>query len=144
MNESIGLVETIGLAISIYIADAMLKASNVHLVNQTTVDVALVTVVVRGDVSSVQAAVEIGEEIAKRANSFVSSKVIANPDTSTAKLASEITKSNTVGTHILSQNIKQTSSSKEKNTQTPLANPKLVESIDEKLDSPPIHINKSE
>jgi len=89
MSEALGMIETRGLAISIEIADRMLKSSDVSIVNQETVDLALVTIVVKGDVSSVQAAIEIGEELARRANSFVSSKVIPHPDAGTSSLVKE-------------------------------------------------------
>ncbi|KMY53785.1 hypothetical protein AC623_07200 [Bacillus sp. FJAT-27231] len=89
MSEALGMIETRGLAISIEVADRMLKTSNVSIVNQETVDLALVTIIVKGDVSSVQSAVELGESLARSANAFVSSKVIPHPDTGTSLLIKE-------------------------------------------------------
>ena len=60
MKEALGMVETRGLIGSIEAADAMVKAANVHLIGKTQIGSGLVTVMVRGDVGAVKAAVEIG------------------------------------------------------------------------------------
>ena len=58
--QALGMVETKGLVGSIEAADAMVKAANVHLVGKEHVGGGLVTVMVRGDVGAVKAAVEAG------------------------------------------------------------------------------------
>ncbi|UXH43308.1 BMC domain-containing protein [Rossellomorea vietnamensis] len=80
MSRSLGLIETRGLIGSIEAADAMLKSADVTLVKQEKVDAALVTVLVQGDVSAVQAAVDAGKEAAKRVGELVSALVIPHPD----------------------------------------------------------------
>ena len=55
---AIGLVETKGLVGLVAATDAMLKAANVHLVKRMDIGGGLVTVLVRGDVGSVRAAIE--------------------------------------------------------------------------------------
>ena len=81
MQEALGLIETRGLVASIEAADAMVKAANVHLAGKVYVDVGggLVTVMVRGDVGAVKAAVEAGAAAAKRVGELVSMHVIPRP-----------------------------------------------------------------
>ena len=79
MSESIGLVETKGLTGSIEASDAMAKAANVSLVKQISIGGGFLTVLVKGDVGSVKAAVEAGAEAANRAGELVASHVIARP-----------------------------------------------------------------
>ena len=57
-KQALGMVETKGLVGSIEAADAMVKAANVHLIGKVHVGGGLVTVMVRGDVGAVKAAVE--------------------------------------------------------------------------------------
>lgn len=80
MARALGMIETRGLIGSIEAADAMLKAADVKLVKQEKVDAALVTVLVQGDVSAVQAAVDAGKEAAARVGELVSAHVIPHPD----------------------------------------------------------------
>jgi ethanolamine utilization protein EutM len=79
MSDSIGMVETKGYVGSVEASDAMVKAANVSLVRQIQIGGGFVTVVVKGDVGSVKAAVEAGSEAAKRVGELVCSHVIARP-----------------------------------------------------------------
>ena len=79
MSDSIGMVETKGYEGSVEASDAMVKAANVTLVRQVQIGGGLVTVVCKGDVGSVKAAVEAGSEAAKRVGELVCSHVIARP-----------------------------------------------------------------
>ena len=65
MSQALGLVETKGLIGSIEAADAMVKAANVTLVAYEKIGFGLVTVMVRGDVGAVKAAVDAGAEAAR-------------------------------------------------------------------------------
>ncbi|MFW8079574.1 propanediol utilization microcompartment protein PduJ, partial [Klebsiella pneumoniae] len=58
MNNALGLVETKGLVGAIEAADAMVKSANVQLVGYEKIGSGLVTVMVRGDVGAVKAAVD--------------------------------------------------------------------------------------
>ena len=55
--QALGMIETKGLVSSIEAADAMVKAANVALIGKVHVGGGLVTVMVRGDVRAVKAAV---------------------------------------------------------------------------------------
>jgi len=79
MNQSLGMVETKGYAGSIEASDAMVKAAGVTLSRQIQIGGGLVTVIVRGDVGSVKAAVEAGAEAAKRVGELTCAHVIARP-----------------------------------------------------------------
>ena len=79
MNESIGMVETKGYVGSVEASDAMVKAANVSLVKQVQIGGGFVTVIVKGDVGSVRAAVDAGAEAAKRVGELVCSHIIARP-----------------------------------------------------------------
>ena len=78
-KQALGMVETKGLVGSIEAADAMVKAANVHLIGTVHVGGGLVTVMVRGDVGAVKAAVEAGGAAAKRVGELVSVHVIPRP-----------------------------------------------------------------
>ena len=79
MSESIGMVETKGYVGSVEASDAMVKAANVTLVRQVQIGGGFVTVIVKGDVGSVKAAVDAGSEAAKRVGELVCSHLIARP-----------------------------------------------------------------
>ena len=79
MSDSIGMVETRGYVGSVEASDAMVKAASVTLIRQIQIGGGYVTVVVKGDVGSVKAAVEAGSEAAKRVGELVCSHVIARP-----------------------------------------------------------------
>ena len=77
--QALGLVETRGLVAAIEAADAMLKAANVSLVGTEKIGSGLVSVMVRGDVGAVKAAVEAGEAAASRLGEIVAVHVIPRP-----------------------------------------------------------------
>ena len=79
MKEALGLIETRGLVGAIEAADAMVKAANVKLVGKEKTGSGLVTVMVRGDVGAVKAAIEAGGEAARRVGEFVSVHIIPRP-----------------------------------------------------------------
>jgi ethanolamine utilization protein EutM len=86
MAKALGMIETRGLVGSIEAADAMVKAANVTLVKQEKIDAALVTVLVEGDVSAVQAAVDAGKEAVNRVGELVGYHVIPHPDEGTGSI----------------------------------------------------------
>lgn len=77
--EALGMIETRGLTASIEAADAMTKAANVTLVGTEKIGSGLVSVIVRGDVGAVKAAVEAGAEAASRLGELVAQHVIPRP-----------------------------------------------------------------
>lgn len=80
-GNALGLIETLGLVALISAIDAMLKAASVEIASPIIqLDGGLVSVMVRGDVSSVRAAVEAGAEAAGRVGELKGAHVIPRPD----------------------------------------------------------------
>ena len=77
--EALGMVETKGLIGSIEAADAMVKAANVQLEGYRTLRNGQVSVLVRGDVGAVKAAVDAGCAAALRVGELYASHVIPRP-----------------------------------------------------------------
>lgn len=79
-GEALGLIETKGLVSAIEATDSMLKVANITLAGRVQVDGGFITILVRGDIGSVRAAIEAGAEAASRADELVSIHVIPRPD----------------------------------------------------------------
>ena len=82
MNQeriALGMIETRGLIGSIEAADAMVKAADVTLIGKVHVGGGLVTVMVRGEVGAVKAAVDAGAAAAQRVGNLLSQHVIPRP-----------------------------------------------------------------
>lgn len=78
-QEALGMIETRGLIGAIEAADAMVKAANVVLIGTEKIGSGLVTVMVRGDVGAVKAAVDAGVSAANNVGEVVSNYVIPRP-----------------------------------------------------------------
>ena len=78
-REALGMVETRGFVGAVEAADAMVKAADVKLMSKQTVGGGLVTVMVRGDVGAVKAAIDSGAAAAKRVGELISVHVIPSP-----------------------------------------------------------------
>lgn len=77
--KALGMIETRGLVAAIEAADAMVKAANVSMQCKEHVGGGLVTVMVRGDVGAVKAAVDAGACAAERVGELISAHVIPRP-----------------------------------------------------------------
>jgi len=84
--EALGMVETRGLVAAIEAADAMVKAANVVLIGSEKIGSGLVSIMVRGDVGAVKAAVEAGGAAASRLGEVVATHVIPRPHNDVEKL----------------------------------------------------------
>ncbi len=84
--EALGMVETRGLVANIEAADAMVKAANVVLIGTEKIGSGLVSVMVRGDVGAVKAAVEAGGAAAARLGEVVATHVIPRPHADVEKI----------------------------------------------------------
>ena len=85
-QQALGMVETRGLVASIEAADAMCKAANVTLIGTEKIGSGLVTVMVRGDVGAVKAAVESGTAAASKLGELIASHVIPRPHNDVEKI----------------------------------------------------------
>jgi ethanolamine utilization protein EutM len=79
MSEAIGMIETRGFTGSVEATDAMAKAANVTIARTIPIGGGLITVICRGDVASVKAAVDAGSKAASKVGELVASHVIARP-----------------------------------------------------------------
>lgn len=84
MDNALGTLETRGLTAAIAGMDAMVKAANVDIVRLEQIGSAYITVLLRGDVASVKAAIDAGAEAAARHGEVISVNVIASPHRITA------------------------------------------------------------
>jgi len=79
MADALGMIETKGFVGMVEAADAAVKAAKVELVGYEKIGGGYVTMVVRGDVAAVKAAIEAGARGAERVGELVSTHVIPRP-----------------------------------------------------------------
>ena len=77
--SAIGIIETRGLSASIEALDTLLKAADVRFVKSERIGSGLITVIVRGEVGAVKAAVEAGAQKAGSIGEVIAAHVIARP-----------------------------------------------------------------
>lgn len=85
-SEALGMIETRGLIAAIEAADAMVKAASVKLESMEKIGSGLVTIMVRGDVGAVKAAVEAGNVAADNVGEVLSCHVIPRPHAGVDKM----------------------------------------------------------
>ena len=86
VKEALGMIETRGFVGAVEAADAMVKAADVTLTGKQISGAGLVTVLVRGDVGAVKAAVDAGACAAEKVGEIVSQHVIPRPHTDVEKI----------------------------------------------------------
>ena len=86
MSQALGLVETKGFVGAVEAADAMVKSANVSLIGSEKIGAGFVTVMVRGDVGAVKAAVDAGSAAAAKVGELVAKHVIPRPHADVEKL----------------------------------------------------------
>ncbi len=85
-HEALGIIETQGLTAALEATDTMLKAANVTLVGKEKIGAAYVTIIVKGDVASVTAAVDAGKKAVGNLGKLIAAHVIARPHNDLAAL----------------------------------------------------------
>ncbi len=85
-QEALGMIETRGLTAAIEAADAMVKSAEVTLIGTEKIGSGLVSVMVRGDVGAVKAAVEAGSQAASLLGELVATNVIPRPHADVEKI----------------------------------------------------------
>ncbi|WP_206811905.1 BMC domain-containing protein [Paradesulfitobacterium ferrireducens] len=85
-GEALGMIETKGLVAAVEAADVALKAADVSLVGTEKIGSGLITVMLRGDVAAIKAAVEAGAQAAGRLGELISAHVIPRPHVDVEKL----------------------------------------------------------
>ena len=77
--RALGMIETRGLVACIEAADAMIKASNITLLDLRAIGAGYMTVMVRGDVGAVRTAIDAGSQAARRLGEVVSVRILPSP-----------------------------------------------------------------
>lgn len=85
-QEALGILETQGLTAILEATDAMLKSADVTLVGKEKIGAAYVTVIVKGDVAAVTAAVDAGAKAIGQLGKLIAAHVIARPHDDLAAL----------------------------------------------------------
>ncbi len=86
-SDALGLIETQGLVAALHATDEMLKAAAVELVGKEKIGAAFVTIMVRGDVAAVQAAVAAGRQsVEQLGGKLILADVIPHPHPELAAL----------------------------------------------------------
>lgn len=88
--KALGMVEVRGFLGAISVADAAVKAADVTLLKAEIIHGGLSTVEVIGDVAAVNAAVEVGVEVAKELNCLIAHHVISRVDAQTEIILSDL------------------------------------------------------
>ena len=78
-GTALGFVETIGKTAGTLAADTMVKSANVTLVTVQQPGGGIITIIVRGEVGAVQAAVDAGAAAARTVGKVRAAHVIARP-----------------------------------------------------------------
>ncbi|KNF10205.1 propanediol utilization protein PduA [Gottschalkia purinilytica] len=78
-REALGMIETRGLVPALEAADAMVKAASVTFWGYKSIGGGLVSVIVRGDVGAVNAAIDAGVEAVRLVGELNSVNVIPAP-----------------------------------------------------------------
>ncbi|WP_113928826.1 BMC domain-containing protein [Bacillus sp. P14.5] len=79
MKYSIGLIETAGFVTALACADRMIKSAYIEIHSINKVGSGMITVIIKGDLASVQHAIEIGREVAGEYGELIASRVIPRP-----------------------------------------------------------------
>lgn len=83
LKKALGIIEIKGLTMALEVGDAMVKTAHVNIVElEKTNGFGWVTVKIVGDVSSVAAAIELGQRLSQNKEKFISCKVISRPSDS--------------------------------------------------------------
>ncbi len=86
-SYALGLIETQGLVAALHATDEMLKAAAVELVGKEKIGAAYVTIMVRGDVAAVSAAIDAGRQTVERLQGkLILADVITRPHPELAAL----------------------------------------------------------
>ncbi|MFV0440362.1 MAG: BMC domain-containing protein [Lachnospirales bacterium] len=77
---ALGFIEAIGLTASVEAVDAMIKAADVEFIGTEKIGSGLVSVVVKGEVSAVEIAVEVGCKVVENIGELVAYNVMSKPE----------------------------------------------------------------
>lgn len=80
MKQSLGLVEIIGMSTAVLVADVMVKAANVRIIEmENSKGLGYMTIKIQGDVGAVKAAIDAGSQMGRICGKLAGCKVIPRP-----------------------------------------------------------------
>ena len=79
LERALGMIETCGLIGTTEAADAMVKTASVEIETYEMIGAGYTTTIIRGDLGSVQVAVEAGSAAAQRVGELITAHVIPRP-----------------------------------------------------------------
>ncbi|MBU9714220.1 BMC domain-containing protein [Evansella tamaricis] len=79
MERPLGIIEVIGMVSAIACVDAMVKTAFVDVYNIERTGSGMITIMIEGDLASVQAALEVGADVAQSKGELVAVRAIARP-----------------------------------------------------------------
>jgi ethanolamine utilization protein EutM len=80
MYQSLGIIEVEGFITAIHVIDQMTKHAFITIKHVEKTGAGLVTIMITGDLASVQAAIEMGSDTAYTLGDVIAVKVIPRPD----------------------------------------------------------------
>ena len=86
MSQALGFIETQGFTAVFDAVDHACKAAHVEVVGKEKLGGGYITVVIRGEVSAVHSAIEIGKEKAAELGTLIAAHVIAHPSENVLRL----------------------------------------------------------
>lgn len=104
-KETLGVIETVGMAAAIQAADTCVKSANVELIGyELSKGFGLVTIKIRGDVGAVKAAIESAKVSADAINNVYATLIIPRPAENLERL---IESKDTVGISVWEAQVKE-------------------------------------
>lgn len=79
MKQSLGIIEVVGNVNALSCADRMVKSAFVEVESIKRIGTGMVSIIIRGDLASVQHAVEVGQEAASEHGDLIAARVIPRP-----------------------------------------------------------------
>lgn len=76
LHSATGFLETNNLSSAIEAADQMLKAANIENIEKINLGDSLIVLILKGDAPSVEAALLVGESVAKKSGSYLRAHLI--------------------------------------------------------------------
>lgn len=79
MYRSLGIIEVVGMVTATASIDAMIKSAFIEVKKIDRIGSGYITIMIEGDLASVQVAIEVGREVAQCHGELVAYRVIPRP-----------------------------------------------------------------
>lgn len=79
MKHSLGIIEVVGNVNALTCADRMIKSAYIEIASIKRIGTGMVSIIIRGDLASVQHAIEVGQETAAEYGELIAARVIPRP-----------------------------------------------------------------